>query len=883
MNSERWQKVKEIFEVAVELAPSERQPYLQEACGSDAALLRDVENLLASFDESESFMEKPASAEVASLIAKPEDLTEGKTFAHYEVIMKIGAGGMGAVYLATDKRLHRQVAIKLLHNRFSRQESNLLRFKQEARAASGLNHPNILVIHEIGEAGDANYIVSEYIEGKTLREVVTSDDVPLKLSKVLDVSIQIARALAAAHAAGIVHRDIKPENVLIRPDGLVKVLDFGLAKLVAQKPAGSEDETNIQNATGQGMVLGTVNYMSPEQAKGEQVDQRSDIFSLGALIYELIAGKPPFWGATMPESLANLINAEPQPLARFADGVPDEMQRIVTKAIQKQADDRYQTVKDLQSDLATLRENLAFDERLLKTSSSENGRTASTVSVDKRGLPGNRGNWIAASALIILLLGIAGSAYYFFSGKRETGREGGRRSLAVLPFINASQDPNAEYLSDGITESIINNLSQLSNLKVMSRNSAFRFKNDQRDMRSIASQLGVEVLVTGDIRQVGDRLVINARLIDPIDDSQLWGHQYFATSADVISAQNEIAQAVAQNLQLKLTESDEKHLSKNYTENVEAYQLYIRGRFHVFKVTPPEVDKGIAYLKQAIEIDPNYALAYAGLSDAYRSLALGAEMLPTEFLPKAKAAANKAIDLDERLSEGYSTLAISIFWYDWDWAAAEEQYRRAIELNPNNAHAHMFYAHLLSSSGRHAEALAEVKRARELDPLFPFLAALEGQFFLHAGQTEEGLARLQKAVELEPNLWLTHLFMASAYIEKGMYAEAIASARKSRELSGGNTHAMVDESFALVKIGNEAAARELLREVLRMSEARYISHYNVALVYATLGESDKAIEWLEKGIEQRDPKMTFLKVDPKWGKLRSDPRFMDIMRRMNFD
>ncbi|MEP7037431.1 MAG: serine/threonine-protein kinase, partial [Acidobacteriota bacterium] len=567
MNRERWQKVKGLFDVAVELSPLERKRLLDKSCGKDADLRREVEELFDSDEGAKSFLENPAAHEVISRIIKTEtkNLEAGKSFGHYKIIKQIGAGGMGEVYLAKDTKLDRRVAVKILNEKFAKHESNLNRFVQEAKAASALNHPNILVIHEIGEAENANYIVSEYIEGETLREVIQK--LPLKLSEILEIATQIAGALVAAHSAKIVHRDIKPENIIVRPDGFAKILDFGLAKLVEQKSfIGLEDETAKQNETAKGLILGTVNYMSPEQAKGEKIDARTDIFSFGVLLYEMIAEKTPFAGGSMSETFANLINSEPQPLSRFSEGVPEELQRIVSKTLKKKKDERYQTMKDLLTDLKDLRENLAFDEKLERSHppNIENATAflqATTGEVNNRTAETNynfigqikRHKSLAAIALIILLIGTIGFGYYFLSVRNTGSGAVVKKSLAVLPFVNASQDANAEYLSDGITESVINNLLQLSGLKVMSRNSAFRFKNNQTDTKNIAAQLGVETLVTGDIKELGDKLVINVRLIDASDDSQIWGNQYVKSSNDIIAAQNEIAQAVAQNLRVKLT------------------------------------------------------------------------------------------------------------------------------------------------------------------------------------------------------------------------------------------------------------------------------------------------------------------------------------------
>ena len=894
MTSEHWQKVKGFFDAVVDLSPYERGQFLDDACGTDKELRGEVQKMLDSSDAAESFMETPAASEVAGLILQPrENLQSGKTFGHYKTLKLIGAGGMGEVYLAEDKKLDRKVAIKILNEHFSKNESNLQRFIREAKAASALNHPNILVIHEIGESENSNYIVSEFIEGETLREYLQKSR--LKLSEILDIAVQIANALTAAHGARIIHRDIKPENIIVRPDGFVKILDFGLAKLIEQKSfVGLEDKTAKQNQTAKGLILGTVNYMSPEQAKGEKVDERTDIFSFGVLLYEMIAGRTPFAGDSMPETFANLMNSEPQPLSRFSQNVPEELQRIIAKTLRKNKDERYQTMKGLLGDLKNLRENLAFDEKLEKSQSrsKENSTVFLQTATGNLNNQTNKQNTgsnehikprkpLAAAALIVLLIAIAGFGYYFYESKKSLSSANVKKTLAVLPFVNAGQDANADYLSDGITESIINNLSQLSGLKVMSRNSAFRFKNNQTDVKAIASQLGVETLVTGDIKQIGDKLIINVRLIDASDDSQIWGNQYVKNSADIIAAQNEIAQAVAQNLRVRLTGTEQQHLAKRPTENIEAYQLYLRGRFQVFKLMPQEINQGISYFQQAIEIDPNYALAYAGIADAYRSLALGSELNPSENLLKSKAAASKAIEIDETLSEGYTSLGATNFWL-WDWNAAESNYKRALELDPNSANAHLFYSHFLSNMGRHAEALAEVKIARELDPLFPFVGALEGQFLNHAGRNEESLDRLKKTIELAPNFWMPHLFASSAYIEKGMYDEAIAETRKTTELSPTQTVSIAFEGYALAKSGRQNEARNLLDKLLKLSNERFIPPDHIALIYNGLGETDKALEWLEKGYEQKDPKMAFLKVEPKWNNLRSEPRFIALMRRMNF-
>ncbi len=891
MNAERWKKVKGLFDVVADMEPDVRDRFLERSCKADPTLRTDVEKLLASSENSDGFLEQPAANQVASAILEPKGmLNVGDRFAHYKILRQIGIGGMGEVYLAEDEKLDRPVAIKILNERFGKNDSHLQRFIREAKAASSLNHPNILVIHEISVDEDANFIVSEFVDGKTLRDMLGGSGLTVKL--VLDIVIQIAGALSAAHGAGIVHRDIKPENIVVRPDGYVKVLDFGLAKLLKPKSLFTEDgeDTAIQNHTAQGVIMGTVNYMSPEQAKGLAVDERTDIFSLGVVLYEMLAGSTPFQGDSTSETFANLINAEPAMLALSDSNVSPDLQRIVSKMLRKDKGSRYQTSKDLLADLKALKENIAFDEKLgtsrsdsshnatalLPQNTDPNGQTNPTGAISK-----GKGAIVRSISLALIVATAIGLAYYFYASRPNVGTNE-RRSLAVLPFTNASQDANAEYLADGVSESIINNLSQLSGLKVMSRNSSFRFRGEQSDTRAIATQLKVDSLVTGDIKQVGDKLVINVRLINAADDSQIWGNQYVSTITDVVATQNDIAQTVARNLKVKLTASDTAQLSKKYTENVEAYQLYIRGRFHVYKLLPDEIRQGIAYFQQAIDLDPNYALAYAGIADAYRGLALGSEISPTDSFAKGRAAASRAIAIDDTLSDGHTALGMTMFWADWDWDGAEQQLRRAIELNPNDVNAHLFLAHMLSNTGRHQEALNEVRLARELDPLFPFAGALEGQFLLHAGKHDEALDRLQKTFGLAPNFWMPHLFTSMVYIDKGMFPEALIEARKARGLSAASTYSIAIESYTLAKMGNREEAERVLAEMLEISKTRGMPPSHIAIAYNGLGDTERAMEWLEKGFTERDPKMAFLKVDPKWNNLRSTPRFIELMKRMKF-
>ncbi|MGI8995600.1 MAG: protein kinase domain-containing protein, partial [Pyrinomonadaceae bacterium] len=738
------------------------------------------------------------------------------------------------------------------------------------------------------------------------------------VGEALEIAAQVAAALSAAHAAGVVHRDIKPENIMLRPDGYVKALDFGLAKLTEKttpsQPADSAAATQVHVSTDAGTVLGTISYMSPEQARGLAVDARTDIWSLGVCLYEMIANRPPFERETKGDVLAAILHTEPPALHRYAPDAPAELARIVTKALRKDKEERYQSIKELGLDLKSLKQRLEFEAELERTGTPERNREAgqpTAKSVDGDLIPGatpaatipvagartddagevhttasaeylageiKRHRRGVAVGLAILLLAAIGVGLWFFSTRSANNRQ--IESIAVLPFVNASGNADVEYLSDGMTETLINSLSQLPKLNVKARSTVFRYKGKDIEAQQVGSELNVQAILHGRVVQRGDELTLSLELVEARNGNQLWGEQYNRKLTDLVSLQKKIARDVSQKLGARLSGADKQKATKDYTANAEAYQLYLKGRYHVLKLKPSENQKGISYYQQAIAIDPNYALAYAGLAEAYRSLTLFGEMRPTEFLPQAKAAAQRAIEIDDTLAEAHAGLGFAILFYDWDWKTAEKQYQRALELNPNSADAHLAYAGLFSVTGRPAEALAEVKRARELDPLNLRANALEGQFLILAGQTDEGLARLQKTIELDPNFWFAHNFAASAYTEKGMYTEAIAAARKARELSGFSTQPTAFLGYALAKSSKGAEARAELEALLRLSKERYVPPYHVALIYNGLGERDETLAWLERGFEQRDPRMIVLKVEPKWNNLRADPRFQELLRRV---
>jgi len=718
---------------------------------------------------------------------------------------------MGEVYLAQDTQLDRTVALKILPEDVAADQMRLQRFVQEAKSASALNHPNILTVYEIGQTDSRHFISTEYIEGETLRQLLNVRRI--EMAEALDISAQISSALAAAHAAGIIHRDMKPENIMLRRDGIVKVLDFGLAKLSERaNPEHKVDEeaaTKVLVQTEPGVVMGTAAYMSPEQARGKDVDARTDIFSLGAVIYEMLSGRAPFAGETGADIIGALIHKEPQPLSTLVSNTPAELQHIVSKALRKDRDERYQTVKSLLVDLKTLKQELDFSAKLerivspdSKDAATKNSVTAATAnaamenadtqatiarptsSVEHMVSRGKQHKGPFAAGLAVLLLAAISFGYWLYTNRASNAAA--IESIAVLPFVNASGNAEVEYLSDGMTESLINNLSQLPHLSVKARSSVFRYKGREVEPQQVAKELSVQAILNGRLVQRGDDLTLYLSLVDARNGNQLWGEQYNRKLTDLVALQSEIARDVSQKLRARLSGADEQKLAKNYTENVEAYQLYLKGRYFWNKRTPEGDQKSIEYFGQAIETDPNYALAFVGLADAYSSLPFVSEAPPKEAFPKAKAAAIRAIEIDDTLAEAH----VSLGWarlLDWDWSGAEEELKRSIELNPNYPTAHHRYSRYLVDMGRFHEAIAEAKRAQELDPLSLIISTNVGQSLLYARQYDQAIEAFRKTLEIDPNFWVAHLFLGRAYEQKRMYAEAIAELQKAGDSSRGNS------------------------------------------------------------------------------------------------
>ena len=774
MTPERWEKVGELYRAALERAPDKRARFLDQTCGGDADLRREVEALLIAEDSAGNFMSGDAMEHVGRMLADEHtDALIGQKLDRYQVLDLLGHGGMGEVYLAEDSHLKRKVALKLLPPYFLSRD-RVARFEQEVRAISALNHPNIVTIHEVRRLDSANCIVTEFVEGHTLRELMSERR--LDILQALDLTIQVAGALDAAHTAGIVHRDIKPENIMVRHDGYVKVLDFGLAKLAEQEPATTlaDARTKILVRTDSGLVMGTTSYMSPEQARGEDVDERTDIWSLGVVLYEMLTGRTPFEGETSSHVIVSILEKEPQSLGEYLDGRTQEFQRIISKALRKDRNERYQSFKEVSSDLKKLKQKLerSGDTETFAVTSIQPAKTWKTAPPSSSSaeylvneIKRHKTAAVFACLTVVLVLGAVG--YWFFL-RGPTAESAAIDSLAVLPFVNVDNDPNNQFLCEGISNSIIDKLSLLPNLRVAPFNSVLRYRSQQPDPQAIGNALNVRALLIGRLTQRGDDFTISAELIDVRDNRRLWGEQYNRKVSDLVAVQSQIAQEVSEKLRLQLTGAQQQRLAKNYTDNAQAYKYYTLGDYHHRPQTKEGLIKSIEFYEQARSIDQNYALAYVGLFKAYFTLGLRGFWPPSESRYRAEWAALRAVELDDSLAAAHAVLGFAKEGLRWDWAGAEEEIQRALALNPNSFDAHFAYSSFLVHHGRADEALAYAKRAEELDPVFPMVAYV----YLHQRQFEKAIdLYLQRAGKAG---YRGQSQLAQAYIGAGRHAEAIA-------------------------------------------------------------------------------------------------------------
>jgi serine/threonine-protein kinase len=859
---EHWAQVRQILDAALELSPEARAAYLARVCGTDSNLHHEVESFLAAHDHAgNSFLENPA---LRSLTLGP-----GTKLGAYEIVEMVGAGGMGEVYRARDTVLGREVAIKILPPIFSRDADRLRRFEQEARAAAALNHPNILSIHQLGVHDGAPYLVSELLEGETLRSRLEQGALPA--STTVDYTFQLVGGLAAAHEKSIVHRDLKPENIFLTTHGLVKILDFGLAKLRRPEELGPPETAMTQGSgTMPGIVMGTLGYMSPEQVRGQQVDHRSDIFALGAIFYEMLSGKRAFQGNTPADTLTAILIHDPPSLIGTSPNITAPLERIIRRCLEKEPNERFQSAKEVGFALKALSD--------VPASVRADSGKAPAVRIPQQ-LTAQATLGLAGLAIVVVL-GLLIAANVGGLRDRLWGGGGGRiQSLAVLPLANLSGDPAQDYFADGMTEAMITELAQISAMRVISRTSVMRFKGGKKSLPEIARELHVDCIVEGSVLRSGGKVRITAQLIQAVPERHLWAKSYDGDVRDVMAIQSQVARSVAGEIRVKLTPQEESHLQKARPVNPDAHDAYLRGRYYRRKGGLENVEKARQYFEQALDSDPLYAPAYAALADYYSVLPFYTNATPDEVFPKAKAAVARALELDDTLAEAHASLAYIHTYYDWDWAAAEQEFQRALQLNPNDAALRHRYSRYLSTVGRIDDALREIRQAQELDPLSQIAKANVGVIYYFARQYDAAMKPLNDLLKEDPKFDTGYWGLGLIYEQRGMPAEAVAQLEKAAVLSPDpNTMASLAHAYAIS--GQKEKALKILSQLETKAKKESISSYQFALIYVGLGDREKGLAALEKALQERSTLLTYSKMDPRFDPIRSDPRFTDIQRRI---
>jgi serine/threonine protein kinase/Flp pilus assembly protein TadD len=873
LTPERWAQIEELFHRAAECDSKGRTILLEEACRNDADLRREVESLLSGQEGAGDDLRAAIKVGLEA-VAFP---LAGETVSHYQLLDGLGGGGMGLVYRAQDLKLGRNVALKFLPEDSSKDPVALGRFEREARSASALEHPNICPIYEFGEHQGRPFIVMQLLEGQTLRELISSalpGNPPFKTEKLLSLAIQITEGLEAAHQKGIIHRDIKPANILVTNQGQAKILDFGLAKAAPAMTAdgnvleGDSPDDNAECAlvaldlpgtpdpflSRTGVAMGTAGYMSPEQARGEKLDARTDLFSFGLVLYEMATGKRAFTGDTGPSLHEAILKQAPIPAREVNPELPAKLEKIISKALEKERAARYQSAAELRGDLEKLK---------LAT-----------------GPPQTRPRRRAAAAILaILLVAVLGWVNEWKHRRMNTDAPS-IRSLAVLPFENVSGDPEQKYFADGITDELIARLTKLSSVRVISRTSVMRYNDTRESLPQIARELRVDGLVEGSVMRFGDRVRIHIQLIYAPRDQHLWAATYERNLKDVQELQADATRDIAGEIKMQLSRQQQTSLSNTRAIDPEAHELYLKGRYFWNKRDQPGFNKANEYFQQAVAKDPDYAEAYAGLADSYIFMLDSADEPHAMALPAAKAAAERALQLDDTLAEAHTSLALIAMHLGWDWEGSRKHFERAIELNPNYATAHHWYGDIyLAPMGRVDEAVAEIRKAQELDPLSSIISTDIGKELIYARRYDEAIAQLKKTLEMDPGFELAHYWLWYAYTESGRYSEALAEVEKTKSDTQPLFH-LYGLAYIKAKSGNKSEANMLLSQLLQHPQLRYVDPAILAFIYFALGETDRGFAWLEKGYTSTKSGLTTLKVGPMWDPIRSDPRFIDLLRRV---